>query len=307
MLQKQSDKIEPIGLNSVFDVPNVEHFFFDMYGVLWNGKALYEGVADKLIALRAQGKKVYIFSNQTVTREKFIAVRNNQGLVFGTHYDDVITSGAVCFDAFEKGLLESLTGKSAYKLLVLGGENSELCCSVQPYLTTSVEEADILYISSIIDNSIETMKTDFIPVMRRAIERGVPAVCANPDVHVMIENQKMFAQGVAGKWYAEHGGKVVWFGKPCVATYQYALSYAGADVEKSVMVGDMLVTDILGANRAHMRSILVTQTGMTGYELMHQKISLKEFIDNMALSENHIVADLTPTYTLPQVGVLLKD
>ncbi len=294
-------------LNSIFDVPNVDNFFFDMYGVLWSGKELYPVVSQVMMRLREQGKKVYILTNQTVLHDKFVSTRHKQGLVQGVHYDDVITSGAVCFEAFKNGLLVQLTAKKDYKLYVLGGENPELYANIQSHLTQSIEEADVVYISSIVDNRYETLEQEFIPVMRRAIERGLPAVCANPDVYVMVGAQKMIAQGAAAKWYAENGGQLTLFGKPSVATYQYALSVTGADVQKSVMVGDMLVTDILGANRASMRSILVLQTGMTSYDLNHQNILLNDLIDKTARAEKVAGKDLVPTYLLSQVGVLTRE
>ncbi len=293
-------------LNSIFDVPNVDNFFFDMYGVLWSGKTLYPVVSQVMMQLREQGKKVYILTNQTVLHDKFVSVRQGQGLVKGVHYDDVITSGAVCFDAFKNGLLVQLTAKKDYKLYILGGENPELYANIQSHLTHSIEDADVVYISSIVDNRTETLEQEFIPVMRRAIERGLPAVCANPDVHVMVGAQKMIAQGAAAKWYAENGGRLTLFGKPSVATYQYALAVTGADVRKSVMVGDMLVTDILGANRSDMRSVLVLQTGMTSYELNHQNILLGEFINKTARAEKISTKELIPTYLLSQVGVLTR-
>ncbi len=303
----KQNMIVPIELNSVFDVPDVNHFFFDMFGVLWSGSELYPNVDKVMIRLRELGKKVYILSNQTILREKFIAVRNGQGLVKGIHYDDVVTSGEVCYHAFENKLPERLTGKQDYRVFVLGTHNPELFSNTASHLTDTIENADMIYISSIADNSTEIFENVFIPAMQYAIDKGLPAVCANPDVYVIQSSRKVFAQGVAAKWYALHGGKLVLFGKPDVETYEFALSYTGATVHDSVMVGDMLVTDIWGANRAGMRSILVLKTGMTGYDLNNRQQSLNDYIIQSAREEQTSESDLTPTYTLPFVGVLPSD
>lgn len=62
---------------------------------------------------------------------------------------------------------------------------------------------------------------------------------------------KAFAQAV-GAHYVFKGGK------PGIKGYQKSMELMGTDREHTVAVGDQLFTDILGANRAGIYSILVT-------------------------------------------------
>lgn len=53
-------------------------------------------------------------------------------------------------------------------------------------------------------------------------------------------------------------------GKPKVGGYQKALADCGAKPEGCAMVGDQVFTDVLGANRAGIRSILVKPISLKG-------------------------------------------
>lgn len=53
-------------------------------------------------------------------------------------------------------------------------------------------------------------------------------------------------------------------GKPKTVGFQQALARLGADPDACAMVGDQVFTDILGANRAGVRSILVRPISLAG-------------------------------------------
>lgn len=289
-------------LTHLFQVPDVEAYFFDMYGVLWSGNAFYPHVLDVLERLRADGKKVYIISNQTVTKATFIAERHKQGLLCGVHYDDVITSGSVCHEALKNGLFEKITGKIDYRFYVLGVPNAALFEEVQSHQTDIIEKADVFYIGSIPNNSQMAYQSEFIPFLEKALARDLPALCANPDRFVVMEGEKRIVQGQAARWYREHGGRLTIIGKPFENIFEFALRQTGADKQKSVMVGDMLMTDIWGANRAGMRSVLVAKTGVSALEMQTQQIDLSDLIKQVASDEKAPVSQFEPTYCIPQVG-----
>lgn len=290
-------------VQSIFDIPDADSFFFDMYGVLWNGISLYDHVADVLLQLRKQKKKVYILSNQTVVREYFIQNRAKQGLIIGTHYDDVIPSGEVCLDALKNGLLEQLAGHLNYRLYQVGLHNQALFQSFESYLTDDIHQADMIYIGSLPAESKYQLDAKLMNILTEALERKLPAICANPDVYVMSGTEKCYAQGAAARWYELQGGSVVWFGKPDIKTYQYALKQTESEIDTSIMVGDMLATDIYGANRIGMRSVLVTETGISGFDMRTQKLNIREFIQQCAQSDQIPVSDFMPTYIMPCVGI----
>ena len=62
---------------------------------------------------------------------------------------------------------------------------------------------------------------------------------------------KMFFDGVTASHYIYKAGK------PGIANYKKAMEYMGTDETNTVFVGDQIFTDVWGANRAGVKSILV--------------------------------------------------
>jgi HAD superfamily hydrolase (TIGR01459 family) len=98
----------------------------------------------------------------------------------------------------------------------------------------------------------------YAPVLRRALTRGLPMVCANPDLVVMHGGQPALCAGALAQWYASQGGRVRWHGKPDPSVYAACLPLLGiADRARLLAIGDSLRTDIAGAAAAGIDSLLV--------------------------------------------------
>ena len=88
-------------------------------------------------------------------------------------------------------------------------------------------------------------------------------VCANPDkVVIRKDGNLIVCAGILADYYESHGGKVFYFGKPHKEVYKKCLAYLSevkpAISSKNVLViGDSLETDILGANKAEIKSLLI--------------------------------------------------
>lgn len=244
-----------------------DFFFFDMYGLLWDGNDFYEGVFELLEGLRNNGKKVYILSNVTALRERFIPEKATKGLIFQKHYDEVVTSGDVCAIAIQNGLFANMAQKPDYKFSVIGKYNTEMFASIDKQYTPDIDLADIVYLGGVqIGDQSETIN-HLIPALKKALARNLPAVCANPDLTFMSKDKQLPTQGASGHWYETHGGYVHYIGKPYYNIYDYAFKLTNAQANRSLMAGDTLSTDILGGKNATMKTLLVTKTGLTGYHL----------------------------------------
>ena len=85
------------------------------------------------------------------------------------------------------------------------------------------------------------------PTLQRAVERGLPMVCANGDfVSITPEGELVQCPGVLARRYEALGGFVRWHGKPTTGTYDIALD-AGQDRTRVLAIGDLLHHDIGGA------------------------------------------------------------
>jgi HAD superfamily hydrolase (TIGR01459 family) len=99
---------------------------------------------------------------------------------------------------------------------------------------------------------------DYEPVLRAALRRALPMICANPDIVVMHGDRLALCAGALAKWYEESGGRVRWHGKPFGSVYDTCLGLLGiADRTRVLAVGDSLRTDIAGAGGAGIDSVLI--------------------------------------------------
>ena len=72
--------------------------------------------------------------------------------------------------------------------------------------------------------------------------------CLNPDRIVIHGDERMICAGALADAYEALGGRVCWYGKPHVATYDHALRLGGSPPKAAVLaIGDGLKTDVLGA------------------------------------------------------------
>jgi HAD superfamily hydrolase (TIGR01459 family) len=99
---------------------------------------------------------------------------------------------------------------------------------------------------------------DYAPLLRRALARRLPMVCANPDLVVMHGAKLALCAGALAQWYEEEGGHVRWHGKPYPSVYDSSTALIGiAERSRLLAVGDSLRTDIAGAAAAGIDSLFV--------------------------------------------------
>lgn len=285
--------MNPQKIESLFDIAHLyDTIFTDMYGVIWGGEAFYDGVLDVFERLKQTGKKIYIISNATtvgsIMREKV----QTAGLILNQHYDGVITSGDTLMDKLTHGFFRQIGRKPDYKFYVIGRNNPMLFWNEIEHQVYDIKEADFVYISSlIIDGVYPTSLEAFIPELQKALDRKLPAVCANPDFFAFYNDLKYYTGGSAARWYQDRGGLVHWIGKPYPHIFDYALKTTRSEKSKTVMIGDTLRTDIVGAADVGLDSILITGQGITYDELLNGK----------TLEECYADAHVCPTYLLDKI------
>jgi HAD superfamily hydrolase (TIGR01459 family) len=99
---------------------------------------------------------------------------------------------------------------------------------------------------------------DYEPLLRQALGRELPMVCANPDLVVMRGSTLHLCAGALAKWYEEAGGRVRWHGKPYCSVYDSCLRLLGIEDRSPILaIGDSLRTDIAGAAGAGIDSLLI--------------------------------------------------
>ena len=272
----------------------IDVFFIDVYGVLWNGKAFYPKALEICQDLIKQGKRIYILSNATTIGSHFKEKHISNGFLQGVHYTDVITSGDVLKDKLEReDFLTQVAGSNKGKYLLIGLPNDRLLGSVLSRQTLNVDEAAVVYIGALRTADYQYYETlaPFLDLAQKALDKKLPAICSNPDYYAFHGKMKHVTSGLLGKWYEDHGGRVFWIGKPYHQIYDFALKVANVSPSRAAMVGDTLRTDIMGGAKALMKTVLITQTGMTADELSHGH-TLAELVKAEGVVPDYLMAQL---------------
>lgn len=272
----------------------IDVFFIDVYGVLWNGKAFYPKALEICQDLIKQGKRIYILSNATTIGSHFKEKHISNGFLQGVHYTDVITSGDVLKDKLEReDFLTQVAGSNKGKYLLIGLPNDRLLSSVLSRQTLNVDEAAVVYIGALRTADYQYYETlaPFLDLAQKALDKKLPAICSNPDYYAFHGKMKHVTSGLLGKWYEDHGGRVFWIGKPYHQIYDFALKVANVSPSRAAMVGDTLRTDIMGGAKALMKTVLITQTGMTADELSHGH-TLAELVKAEGVVPDYLLAQL---------------
>jgi HAD superfamily hydrolase (TIGR01459 family) len=239
-------------------------FILDLWGVLHDGQHPYPGVVDCLRRLKAAGKRLVVLSNAPRRVAQAVQRMAEIGVPPGL-FDGVVTSGEdawhhlktrsdpwyaalgrACFHLGplrDKGMLE---GQDIDAVGDIGRAQFVLCTG---------PESD--------DDAVET----YAALLDRARARGLPMICANPDLVVVHRGRLTICAGSLAQRYEAIGGEVRWHGKPHRAVYERAFDLLGvADRRRILAVGDSFRTDMAGAQAAGIDGLFVAG-GIHGEEL----------------------------------------
>ncbi len=277
-------------INSLQEISDVDCFFVDVYGVLYDGQTYYPSALDICKQMIRCGKQVYILSNLTSISSYFIKKHSSFGFIKGVHYTDITTSGDILKNKLDNGFLTQITGAQG-KWSLIGCPNELLMGGVMERFTPDFQEASVIYLGSLQENEKKFATIDpFLPNLSKALKRHIPLICANPDYYALDGSFKHVTQGALAKWYEDHGGYVYWIGKPYPEIYQYALKKAATTPQRSVAVGDTLRTDILGGFQSGMRTVLITETGVFADE--HKETSLNQLVRKYGVTPDFLMTKM---------------
>ncbi len=244
----------PIALNSLSAVAkDYSGLILDLWGVIHDGTDIYPGVSDTLKALKQEGKRVVFLSNAPRRARKVIAVLDALDIK-PEWYEAVLSSGEVAYRNLREGKMELGT-----RYRFIGPERDADVLDGLGY--TRVENAkDADFALNVGFGSDDRSLEDTAPVLGECLAARLPMLCLNPDREVVkITGERFPCAGVIADAYEAMGGYVHWFGKPYQEVYQACMEMLTPLGKEDVLaVGDGLHTDILGANNAGIKSVLVT-------------------------------------------------
>ncbi len=237
-------------------VEDFDGWIIDQWGVMHDGRALFPGVLEVFRALKARGKRIVLLSNSgrraALNDARLLEMGLDPALVDGS-----VTSGEVTWQALKRRTAPPFRdlGRRCFLLTRFG--DMGVVEGLDLELVEEVGEADFLLITGV-DSPDKTLE-DYLPIIEKAAERQIPAICSNPDIVAPVAGKLALAPGAVARKYEELGGPVTYVGKPSARIYRACLEQlAGIPKERILAVGDSLAHDITGARNAGLASCFVT-------------------------------------------------
>jgi len=235
--------------------------FCDLWGCLHNGVAPFPEAVAALQAFRAKGGKVVLLTNAPRPAKYVLATLDRMGVPKDA-YDLVVSSGDAAQDAMFAGAVGS-------KVWQLGPEKDDgFFTEVPPEWQgqsaierVPFEEAEGIVCTGPFDE-INEVPEDYRPKFLMAKMRGLPMLCANPDIVVDLGDKRIYCAGALAALYEEMGGTALYFGKPHPPIYDLArrkLAAIGLPEDAGILaIGDGINTDVLGAAGEGIDALFVT-------------------------------------------------
>lgn len=218
----------------------------DVWGVVHDGRSAFPAAVDCLTRLRDRGLAVILLSNTPRPAPPIHDQLQGFGVEAGRHYDALVTAG----DVARHLMIEKFSGARVFHI---GTERDRPVFDQVPVtITTDPGRADVITCTGFRDEDRETVE-DYRPLLAGAVARGLPFICANPDLIVHLGATVLPCAGAIAALYEELGGLVHYCGKPHGPVYDRTLRVAsaclGRKLERSrvLAIGDGLHTDIQGA------------------------------------------------------------
>lgn len=220
--------------------------FFDLDGVIYLGPVAVPGAVDGIAEVRAAGTRVMFVTNNAARSAQAVADHLVQ-LGFGVGPDDLITSAQVAVGV----LADELPHGS--KLLIAGSQSLVDLATSAGFETTQSADDEPDAVLQGYDPQMTWPRLDEAAI---AVQRGATWYATNDDSTRPTDRGVVPGLGAA---LAVVGMTVrkrpIVFGKPHAPMLDFAKNHTGA--QRPIFVGDRIDTDIMGANRAGMPSLLV--------------------------------------------------
>lgn len=237
--------------------------FCDLWGCLHNGVKPFPAAVAALQAFRAQGKTVVLVTNSP-RPAPFVAAQLDRMGVPRDCWDVIASSG----DAAQEAMLSGAVGRKVWHLGPAKDEGffsniPDHLKDAPPIERVDLKSAEGIVCTGPFDEATETPE-DYRSQFLYAKTKGLPMLCANPDIVVDMGDRRIFCAGALAEAYEEMGGTALYFGKPHPPIYDLArnrlTAHLGRVIPDSAIlaIGDGINTDVQGGISEGIDTLFVT-------------------------------------------------
>jgi 4-nitrophenyl phosphatase len=234
-------------------INKVSSLILDMDGVLWHGETPVPGLAQFFNEInRRQISFILATNNATKTPKQYASKLDRFGI--GVSESQILTS-AEATAGYVKHAFP--TASSAY---IIGEVGLHEAMRSRGYhiLDDDVDDLSSVQADVVVASMTRYVCYQHLAIANHLINHGAAFVGTNPDVTFPSENGRMPGAGSILAFLETSSGvtpEVV--GKPNSIMFQEAIHRLSSNVEDTVMVGDRMNTDIVGAHSVGLRTVLL--------------------------------------------------
>jgi 4-nitrophenyl phosphatase len=257
---------------------DVRALIIDMDGVLWHGDQPLPGLVEFFQTLRdRQLRFILATNNASRTAEQY--VHKLRGLGVTVAREEILTSAMAT--------VVHLAGRSdpaATRVFAIGEDGLRQPLAERGFTLTDLYAVDAHYVVCGMDRGLSW---DKLATATLNIRAGATFIGTNGDLTLPTEHGQTHGNGaILAALQAATGVAPVIIGKPEPIMYQQAMALLQCDPAQTVAIGDRLETDILGAVRADIRSIMV--------------------LSGISTRDDMATADYWPTWVMPDIGAVAQ-
>lgn len=260
-----------------FLLKDIRGLIIDMDGVLWHGEVPLPGLVAFFKALRLlQLPFVLATNNASLTAEQYVLKLAKMGVTVSL--EEILTSGMATASYLAEHYPADLT-----RVFVIGNQGAKQPLIERGFTITGLYETGGDCGADLVVSGLDRqLSWDKLATAALNIQAGAAFFATNGDVTLPTEQGCVPGNGATlAALKAATGVSPTIIGKPEPVLYQQALALLGVPAGQTLAVGDRLDTDILGAVRAGMPSLLV----LSG-------ISTFEDIDAVDYAPNWVMQDI---------------
>ena len=278
-------------------------FILDQWGVLHDGKKIFDGVLEVMEQLKSRGKEVIILSNSG-KRAGLSEKRLKELGLSKDYYDHIVTAGEFTWQGLKdqkEGIFKDL-GKRVYVLS--RNEDTSIVEGLDLKIAHDIDNADFLLISG--SDAPNKELDDYDAVLRKASQKRLRAICANPDTYALIDGKTYFGAGQIARRYISFGGVCEFIGKPYQPIIRHCMSlFENALPASTIIIGDSMPHDVMSGALLNIDTALIANgvhakqfDGAFDNPAEKDKV-LNALINNYGCKPNYLMNDFSWGLALP--------